>query len=319
MMGLEQQILAAMALDLLFGDPRWLPHPVRLIGSFASRCEAPSRRFLPARAAGVLTVAATLAATAGATVALLGLARALHPLVHDGVSVLLLYTTLAARDLARHALDVRRALEANDLTEARRCVSLLVGRETSDLDEAEIARGAVESVAENTVDGVTAPLFFAILMGPLGAMVYKAVNTLDSTFGYRNHRYFRFGWASARLDDLVNYVPARLTAPIIVLCAWLLRLDARGALTVLRRDARKHPSPNAGLTEAAMAGALGVQLGGDNRYGDELHSRARLGDPRTPLSRLTILPAVILMWASCAAAAALFFAGRIAAVQVLHG
>jgi len=155
----------------------------------------------------------------------------------------------------------------------------MVGRDTDSLDELGVARAAVESVAENTVDGVTAPLFFAAIGGPVGAMVYKAINTLDSTFGYKNERYVDFGWASAKIDDLANYLPARLTAPLIVLAAFLLGFRPMNALRVCLRDHGKHASPNSGITEAAMAGALGVQLGGPLYRSGKPVEMPRLGEP----------------------------------------
>ena len=295
-MRLEYQILAAFGVDLLLGDPRWLPHPVKFIGKFALALEAPLRRSIPnARAAGVLAVLAVLATTGLAAFCLVAGASWLHSVVGDVVSILLLYTCFAGRDLARHSGHVYQALAANDLAEARRRVAMLVGRDTAQLDEPEIVRGAVESVAENMVDGVTAPLLFAVIGGPVGAMVYKAVNTLDSTFGYKNERYLQFGWASARLDDIVNYIPARLTAPLVAFTAALLELRAVGAWRAFRRDGRKHPSPNSGLTEAAVAGALGVQLGGVNYSFGERSERPRMGDPVQPLQRLHISQANRLM------------------------
>ena len=295
-MRLEYQILAAFALDLMLGDPRWLPHPVKLIGRFAAALESPIRRRVPnARLAGVLAVALVLGLTGGATFVLIRGAAALSPLAGDVVSILLLYTTFATRDLAEHAAAVHAALCAADLPEARRRVSRMVGRDTAALDEGGIVRATVESVAESLVDGVTAPLFFAMIGGPVGAMLYKAVNTLDSTFGYKNERYIRFGWASARLDDAANYLPARLTAPLVAIAAGLLGHDLRRSLRTWLRDGRKHASPNAGLAEAAVAGALGVQLGGLNYYGGEPSEHPRMGDPVRPLERRDIQRANALM------------------------
>ncbi len=308
-MRLEYQVLIAFGADLLLGDPRWLPHPVKLIGRFAAQLESPLRRAVSnARAAGILEVALVLGATASATWLVLAAAGWLHPLARDLVSVVLLYLCFAARDLAQHSDRVYRALTDGDLTEARRRAAMMVGRDTDQLDEPEVVRAAVESVAENIVDGVTAPLLFALLGGPVGAMLYKAINTLDSTFGYKNERYISFGWASARLDDVVNYLPARLTAPLVSLAAALLRLDSLSALRILLRDGRKHPSPNSGLTEAAVAGALSVQLGGLNYYSGQPSERPRIGDPKQPSRRTHILQAnALLLTTSCLAL--LFFTG----------
>ncbi|MCX6910659.1 MAG: adenosylcobinamide-phosphate synthase CbiB, partial [Verrucomicrobia bacterium] len=248
-MRLEYQIIAAFALDLLFGDPRWLPHPVKLIGRFAVMLEAPLRRSIPStRVAGVVAVVVVLGVTGFVAFGLVRCAAALHPAAGDIVSILLLYTAFAARDLAHHANAVYRSLASGDLAEARQRVSMIVGRDTARLDEREVVRATVESVAESLVDGVTAPLFFAVLGGPVGAMLYKAVNTLDSTFGYKDERYIQFGWASARLDDLANFLPARFTAPLVAVAAALLGHNALRSLRIWLRDGRKHVSPNAGLT-----------------------------------------------------------------------
>ena len=212
-MRLEYQIVIALLLDLAFGDPRWFPHPVRLIGRLITALEGPARRAIPdARVAGTVTALTVILVTALATAVLIGIAGQIHPLLGDAAGILVLYTTLAARDLARHSLAVYRALEKFDLGEARRLVSWMVGRDTERLTETEVVRAAVESVAENTVDGIIAPLFFAALFGPVGAMAYKAVNTLDSMIGYKNESYIDFGRTAARIDDAANYIPARLVS-----------------------------------------------------------------------------------------------------------
>ncbi|MBI5686143.1 MAG: cobalamin biosynthesis protein CobD [Verrucomicrobia bacterium] len=315
-MRLEYQIIVAFALDLLLGDPRWLPHPVKLIGRFAAALEAPLRRSIPnARAAGVIAVAIVLGVTGLVTLGLIHCASALHPLAGDIVSILLLYTAFAARDLASHANAVYRALTNNNLAEARRRVGMIVGRDTARLDEREVVRATVESVAESLVDGVTAPLFFAVLGGPVGAMLYKAVNTLDSTFGYKDERYIQFGWASARLDDVANFLPARLTAPLVAVAAALLGHNPLRSLRIWLRDGRKHASPNAGLSEAAVAGALGVQLGGTNYYGGEPSEHPRMGDPTRPLERRDIPRANTLMLTTAALALVVFASARLAMIE----
>lgn len=318
-MRLECQILAAVGLDLLIGDPRWLPHPVKLIGWCAMRIEAPFRRTIRnARLAGIAAALVVIVGTAAATSGLICGAAWLHPMAGDAVSILLLYTTLAARDLMRHSMDVYRALKWGDLDAARRRVAMIVGRDTDRLDEAGVTRAAVESVAESTVDGVTAPLFFGILGGPVGAMAYKAVNTLDSTFGYKDEQYIEFGWASARIDDVANFIPARLTAPMVPLAASLIGGRPVASARVLLRDGGKHSSPNAGLTEAAMAGALGVQLGGLNTYSGEPLEKPTLGDPIVPLERGQILRANLLMLATYALSGALFFGLRWIGLYLWH-
>jgi adenosylcobinamide-phosphate synthase len=312
-MRLECQIAIAFGLDLLLGDPRWLPHPVKLIGRLALALEPFARRAIPgARLAGILTVAAVLCATGLGTWLVVWGAGRLHPGVGDLASILLLYTCLAARDLARHSGRVLRALANGDLLEARRCVGMMVGRDTEKLEEPEVVRAAVESVAENLVDGVTAPLCFALVAGPVGAMLYKAVNTLDSTFGYKTPRWLEFGWAAARFDDLVNWLPARLTAPLVAVAAGLLGLRPLGAIRIALRDHGKHPSPNAGFAEAAVAGALGIQLGGLNSYFGRPSERPRLGDPLEPLARRHIGQANRLMLMTSGLALFLFTLLRVA-------
>jgi len=300
-MKLEYQILAAFALDLLFGDPRWLPHPVKLMGRFALALEAPLRWWLvSARVAGIATVILVVAAAGLMTWAAIGCASTAYPAVGEAISILLLYTTFATRDLLRHSHRVYKALQTDNICGARKAVAMLVGRDTKNLDEHGISRAAVESVAENLIDGVTAPIFFAALGGPVAAMMYKAASTLDSTFGYKTDRYLSFGWASARLDDALNYLPARLTVPFIAIAAAVSGFRPLAALRVCLRDGRKHASPNAGLGEAAMAGALGVQLGGLNYYDGEPEEGALMGESLRPLDRRSILAANILAFVTAA-------------------
>ncbi|MFA7383176.1 MAG: adenosylcobinamide-phosphate synthase CbiB [Desulfurivibrionaceae bacterium] len=300
MIALEYQILIAILLDQLLGDPRWLPHPVRLIGAACACCERLTRAVLPPFAAGLCSVALVLGLTGAAIWTVLAGAKLIHPWLGSLISILLLYTTIAPRDLVRHSTEVYKALRDGDLPEARNRVGMIVGRDTADLDETGVARAAVESVAESMVDGVTAPLFFAVLGGPMAAMLYKAVNTMDSMFGYKNERYLKFGWAAARLDDLANFIPARLTSLMIPAAAFLLRLDARGSLFILLRDRRKHASPNSGHSEAAVAGALGVQLGGANFYFGQMVAKPTIGEATRPITPQAILHVNRLMLAgSC--------------------
>lgn len=289
-------VAAAFLLDLAFGDPRWLPHPVRAMGWLAARLEEPLRRSgLPLRLAGILMVLLVVGLSTAVAFVLVAGAGMIHPLAGAVVSTLLLYTTMATRDLGDHALAVARPLGAGDVEGARRRVSWMVGRDTAALDEAGIALAATESVAENTVDGVTAPLFWGLLLGPVGAIAFKAASTLDSTFGYRNERYREFGWASARFDDLLNLVPARLSVAIIALAAALGKLRVIAIFKAVRRGARLHASPNAGFPEAAFAGALGVTFGGMRSYGGVPHQAVRLGIEDGACTSGTILDAVALM------------------------
>ena len=310
-MRIEIQILIALLLDLVLGDPRWLPHPVRLIGRLIAALEGPARRAIPdARLAGSVTALAVIMAAALTTGAMIGIAGWIHPLLEDAVSILLLYTTLAARDLADHSIGVYRALERFDLAEARRLVSWLVGRDTERLTEAEVVRAAVESVAENTVDGIIAPLFFAAIGGPAMAMAYKAASTLDSMIGYRSERFIDFGRTAAKIDDGANYIPARLAAPIIAVAAALTGGRAAAAWRIARRDGRKHMSPNAGIAEAAFAGALGIRLGGIMQRRGRPVNLPEIGDPVVTLARGQIIAANRMMYAATGIAAAVFLSAR---------
>ena len=279
-------IPAALALDLLLGDPRWMPHPVRGMGWMAERVKRAAEGMCPGPlSAGVCTAAAVVLCSTVLAYALVRGAAMVHPWAADAAAVWLIYSTVAVRDMHRHSSDVYRALAAGDLERARRSVGRMVGRDTESLDESGITRAGVESVAEGIVDGVTAPLFYAFLAGPVGAVAYRAVNTLDSMYGYRHGEFRRFGTASARLDDAANYVPARLTAPLVCAAGGLMRLRFVRAVKTLLRDGRKHSSPNAGLCEAAVAGALGVRLGGVNYYFGEPDPKPTLGEPLEKLQK----------------------------------
>jgi adenosylcobinamide-phosphate synthase len=318
-MRLEDQIMFAVAIDLLLGDPPWLPHPVRAIGRLAIGFESLSRRvFGSTRIAGLLTALATYATVGIVAWGAIVLATLAHPLAGDLVSIYIIYATIAARDLAGHSMAVFRPLAAGDIVEARRRVGAIVGRDTDQLDEAGVVRAAVESVAESTVDGVTAPLFFAIVAGPIGAIVYRAVNTLDSMFGHRDARYCQFGWAAARIDDAANYLPARCTAPLMCLAALVLQLKWGCAFQTLFRDGKKHSSPNAGLTEAAMAGALGVQLGGVNFYEGQALDKPTIGEPLAPLRPQTIRQATALMLVTTGLFLAVGLAWRVGCLHFWH-
>jgi adenosylcobinamide-phosphate synthase len=297
-MSIEIQLLLALVLDLVLGDPPWLPHPVRWMGAGALRTEPWLRRIVPNErlsgvCAGLLVVGLSGVVAWGLTV----VCGRIHPLLADVAGVVLIYTTVAARDLARHGDRVFRALAADDLPEARCCVGMIVGRDTDGLDEGAVTRAAVESIAESTVDGVTAPIFYALLFGPVGAIAYRAINTLDSTFGYKNERYLRFGWFSARVDDLANFVPARLTVLAALPAAALLRLGPHRVLRMVLRDGRQHASPNSGLMEAAMAGGMGVQLGGTSTYFGTPMPKPTIGDADVPLRADHIAQANRFMYA----------------------
>lgn len=290
-------ILGAVLLDLLLGDPRRLPHPVVFIGRLITALEKALRYLVRnERLGGALLLLITIGTTVGLTLAVLKGAYAIGLYTGFAVAVFLSYTCLAARSLHRESELVADALARGDLAEARRYLSYIVGRDTDSLDEAEIWRATVETVAENTSDGVIAPLLCLLLGGPVMGLAYKAVNTLDSMVGYKNDRYFHFGWASARCDDLMNWLPARLTGVLMVLAAPLAALSASGAWRIMRRDGRNHASPNSGIPEAAAAGALGVMLGGNNVYFGTPVTKPTIGDPEKTLDGLAWRGAVRLMY-----------------------
>lgn len=303
-------------LDLLIGDPLWLPHPVRFIGWMISRMESLLRAIFPKTENGELAGGAALAfcvpALSFAAVSLLlwGAAR-IHPGLAFGLECWMCFQVLAVKSLRVESMKVYRALKAGDLPAARKAVSMIVGRDTENLDETGVTKAAVETVAENAGDGVVAPLLFLILGGgPLG-LCYKAVSTLDSMVGYQNEKYRWFGRASARLDDLANFIPARLCGLLLAAAAPFCGLDGKGALRIFLRDRKKHPSPNAAHPEAACAGALGIALGGDACYGGALHHKETLGDPLRPVQPEDIVRANRLMTAASFLALGLFLTLRI--------
>jgi adenosylcobinamide-phosphate synthase len=312
-------IAAAFALDLAFGDPRWLPHPVRGIGWMIQKGEdlllRPSFGDGGKKLAGVALVVLIVLPVYFVTHFFVQTAFEISFYVGNIFSALLAYTTLAARGLADAAGAVLVRLEAGDINSARTELSMIVGRDTADLDEKEIVRAVVETVAENASDGVVAPLFYLAIGGPALALAYKAVNTLDSMVGYKNEKYRYFGWASARLDDVANYFPARLTGLLLALSTALVTrslIAARFSLVTMLRDGRNHTSPNSGYPEAAMAGALGLRLGGPSTYGGRLVAKPYLGEARNAVQKKNIEKSVRLMYgaglfAALAGSASLFF------------
>ena len=296
------ELVAACALDAAIGDPRALPHPVRWMGSVVTTAHQRARtlRMGPhaLRAAGVL-LALGLPVTAYVVGwASIAAGTALHDWVGQGIGICLASTTLAWRDLVDHVHAVSAALKAGSLERARQAVGLTVGRDTQNLSEEDVVRAAVETTAESACDGVIAPLVFLVIGGAPLALAYKAVSTLDSMVGHRDADYRDFGWASARLDDLANWIPARITAWLIAVASGLVFLSAKTmkrSVVILLRDGHKHPSPNSGRPEAAMAGALGVELGGVNSYGGHRAMRPVLGDGEEVLSTRHVDRATSLM------------------------
>jgi adenosylcobinamide-phosphate synthase len=308
----------AFVLDQILGDPPTWPHPVRGVGRLIQLLEPLLRRCLPERLGGVVLLLLVAGAVGASTWGLLLLAGWWHPWARLAVATLLIYFGLAARSLARETQAVLEPCSREDWPEARRRLSGIVGRDTQDLPPAEIYRACIETVAENTADGVVAPLFYAALLGPIGLWVYKAVNTLDSMVGYRNPRYLRFGWASAWADDVANFLPARLTWLLLALAALLTGQRSRQALRIGWRDGRKHPSPNAAWPEATMAGALGIQLGGMCTYGGMPSAKPCLGEPGEPLTPHMVRRAIRLMLVGAWLALASTWAMSLAVAWATH-
>ena len=300
------ELAMACLLDAAVGDPRWFPHPVRWMGLIVVWCDRRVHRLFlsPAkqRLAGVLLAVVLPAGAYAVGAMLIWFGTSVDPLWGSAVTVLLAWTTLAARDLIDHVVSVQRALQSVSLMEARAAVAKIVGRDTEEMDESDIVRATVETIAESTADGIVAPLFYLVLGGAPLALAYKAIRKLDSMIGHLDDRYRWFGWASARLDDIANFLPARITAFLLILSAGIVSRSwptMQRVWRILLRDGGRHPSPNSGRPEAAMAGALGVQLGGVNRYDGLPIERPCLGDPNQPLTRAHIGMALMLMlWTS---------------------
>ena len=296
----------ACLFDAAVGDPRWFPHPVQWMGSIVNwwdrRIHQLHLSSAKQRMAGVLLAIALPAGAYAVGVLLIWLGNLIDSLWGSVVAVLMAWTTLAARDLIDHVLAVQKALQSVSLAEARTAVAKIVGRDTEEMDESDIVRATVETIAESTADGIVAPLFYLIIGGAPLALAYKAVSTLDSMIGHLDNRYRWFGWASARLDDVANFIPARITALLLVFSAGIVSRSwpvMQRTWQIVLRDGGQHPSPNSGRPEAAMAGALDVQLGGTNRYDGRPIERPCLGDPNEPLTRAHISRALTLMiWTS---------------------
>lgn len=301
--------LGAVILDRIIGDPRTSLHPVVIIGNFIAWMElrllnvnhSPVCKNL----AGALLVVVVLSAVYGAAWLVMTALGLIHLwAVYVGGAVLLAFT-ISPRSLAEAGREIACYLNTGNMEQARYKVGWIVGRDTAELDTAGVTRATVETVAENIVDGIISPLFYAVIGGVPLACLYRAVNTMDSMVGYKNEKYRDFGMVAARVDDLFNYIPARITGLLIVIAAAVLRYNAGGALASIRRDAAKHPSPNSGFSEAGVAGALGVRLGGLNYYGGVASLRAYMGEANNELRPVHIEQTIHIMYL----VTALFIAG----------
>ena len=304
----------AWILDFIIGDPPRWPHPVRWIGNLITLTQRIVRRYCHSdralRVGGALMWLTVVGLTWLLSWGVLKLAVSLHPWLGWGVEVWMIFTVLAGRCLADSAREVERPLRAGDVALSREKLSWIVGRETARLQPEQINRAVVETVAENTVDGIIAPLFFLLLGGAPLAMAYKAVNTLDSMVGYKHEKYRAIGMVSARLDDVANCIPARLSWLLLSLAAWLCRYDGAGALRIGWRDRYQHSSPNCAWSEASVAGALGIRLGGPNDYFGQRVDKPWIGDAVRDISVEDIPRALRLMWVASTLALAMFMVAR---------
>ena len=270
-------------LDLIFGDPCWMPHPVRFIGNLISILEKVIRRFMPKTKRGeyiggiILTVMVVSISMVIPLVIIL-MAKSINTYLALTVETFMCYQILATKSLKVESMKVYDELAKNDLPSARKAVSMIVGRDTKDLTFSGVAKAAVETVAENTSDGIIAPMIFIAIGGAPMGFFYKAINTMDSMVGYKNEKYMNFGRFAAKLDDVVNYLPARISAYQMILSSFFLRYDYKNAFKIYKRDRYNHASPNSAQTESVCAGALDVQLAGNAYYFGKLYEKPTIGD-----------------------------------------
>lgn len=290
-------------MDLVFGDPYWFPHPVRFIGKLISKTEKFIRKHAKSEESlkywGILMWLVPVVTTALVTGLIVKIAS-FNKYVEIFVSAFIIYTTLSTKCLKDEATKIYEVLETGDIKKSRVQLSYIVGRDTTNLSQSEIIRATVETVAENTVDGTISPMFYGFLFGPVGAMTYKAINTLDSMVGYKNDKYLNLGCVSAKLDDVANFIPARLTAIFMPLGAFLCGMNGINSFKISIRDRKNHKSPNCAYAEGAAAGAIGVQLGGTNIYfGKEVY-KPTIGDKKRELENYDIVRMNKLMYATTA-------------------
>lgn len=301
----------AFVLDLIFPDPNFCLHPIRLMGGVISAFERVFRAVFPKTKtgeilAGIFMVIFAVAICGGVPFAILFFAYRADMIVGAAIETVICYFMLAARSLGNSSMKVYDALMRGDIEDARHSVSMIVGRDTASLDEAGITKAAVETVAENTSDGVIAPLLYMTLGGCVLGCVYKAINTMDSMVGYKNDKYINFGKCAAKLDDAVNYIPSRISAYLMILSSFFLGLDFKNAARIYKRDRHNHASPNSAQTEAAAAGALDIQLAGDAYYFGELYKKPFIGDAVKNINLQCIKNMNKLMYMTASAAFVLF-------------
>ena len=288
-------------LDLIFGDPNFALHPIRLMGGLISALEKAIRGILPKTKSGefiggILMVLFVIVVSGGVPLAILFFAYRFNVFLGVAIETVICYFMLAASSLKKSSMKVYSSLMRGDIEGARKDVSMIVGRDTQSLDDVGITKAAVETVAENTSDGVIAPLIYMTIGGAVFGCIYKAINTMDSMVGYKNDKYINFGKAAAKLDDAVNYIPSRISAGLMIFASKLLGLDSKNASYIHKRDAHKHASPNSAQTESVMAGALRIQLAGDAYYFGELYKKPFIGDSIKDVQYTDIMHANRLMY-----------------------
>lgn len=281
-------IVAGFILDLIFGDPHWLPHPICLIGNLIGFLEKNLRRLLaPGKTAlllgGALMVVIVLSLSYVVPYAVLMLAEQASPWLRFALETIMFYQIFATKCLRDESMKVYTALHNNDLEDARVKLSWIVGRDTKELTAEEVTKGAVETVAENTADGIIAPMFYMFIGGAPLAFLYKGINTMDSMVGYKNDKFLYFGRCAAKLDDVANFIPARITGILMILASYFLNMNSAGAWKIFWRDRYNHLSPNSAMTESVTAGALNIQLGGDHYYFGKLVHKDTIGDNIRPV------------------------------------
>ena len=315
-------------LDLILGDPYWLPHPIRLIGNLIVALE---KRFLSKetkgkehkeqekseRRRGTLLVFIVLSVTFAVTAFLVIGTYLLHPYLGVAVETIMTYQILAVKCLKVESMKVYQSLTKEGIEEARKAVAMIVGRDTAVLDGTGVAKAAIETVAENTSDGVIAPMLYTALGGPVLGFLYKAVNTMDSMVGYKNEKYLNFGRCAAKLDDAANYVPARISGWLMVAASFLAGFDGKNAKKIYLRDRRNHASPNSAQTEAVMAGALGVQLAGNAYYFGKLYEKPTIGDSVRPIEREDIPRSNRLLYVTAGLGLLIFALARFAVLGLI--
>lgn len=293
-------IIIGFILDCIFGDPYNFPHPIRLIGKLISNLERLMRKLFPEKLyiGGVLMSLSVMLVSVSVPFLILLFCYKINTVLGIIIESVMCWYLIAPKCLKTESMKVYKAVSENDIDKSRKALSMIVGRDTDKLDFEGIIKADVETVAENTSDGVTAPIFYMAFGGAVFGFLYKSVNTMDSMVGYKNEKYKDFGRFPAKLDDVLNYIPSRITAVLMIISAYILRYDGKSAYRIWKRDRLKHASPNSAQTESVCAGALNIRLAGDAYYFGELHKKSYIGDNLKPIEKNDIIKANKLMYAT---------------------